>query len=365
MAVPQQAPPTSSLPGPARGDPKNQSSGQEEVEKRTSRAERFQISESVLDYKPAEDEEAKKRRAAKFGTIYQPTEAALMDMDLFEDRREVPLEIVRREEAIHIYGVDVMSTSEVLRYFTDYGPTYVEWLDDSSCNVLFKDIYSVKRAIAARGTPFPPEDSAATSGMDPTDPDNMRYFWHKGEDFIKDGTPVKLVYRMATVDDVRDLTKPKLTRELWKANHVSMQSNKSRKTDNTSARGGDTMVVDGEKQRGERGGKKARRRKARMQDGQVQVFQDDGGDVDMEDAEDGLVQVSQDDGRDVDMEDAEMCLVWACKGLVGLVKGMQDGEVQMFQYDGRDVGMKEAEGMSGHGNIPDDPCDVPSGIKNP
>jgi hypothetical protein len=53
---------------------------QEEVDKRRTRAERFQIAEPMLDYRPDEEEEAKKRRAGKFGTVYQPTDAALMDM---------------------------------------------------------------------------------------------------------------------------------------------------------------------------------------------------------------------------------------------------------------------------------------------
>ncbi len=39
----------------------------------------------------------------------------------------------------------------------------------------------------------------------------------QGRDFIKNGTPVSLVYRMATAADVRDMSAPKRTRELWKA----------------------------------------------------------------------------------------------------------------------------------------------------
>jgi hypothetical protein len=53
--------------------------------------------------------------------------------------------------------------------------------------------------------------------MDPTDVANMLYFWHRGADFMKDGTAVKLVYRMATVLDVKDPNAPRKTRELWKA----------------------------------------------------------------------------------------------------------------------------------------------------
>ncbi|GIL52549.1 hypothetical protein Vafri_8387 [Volvox africanus] len=149
-----------------------------------------------------------------------------------------------------------MSTKEVLSYFSEYGPVFVEWLDDSSCNVLFDDSNSVKRAIVGKGTPLPPEvvaqprqqlvqaeqqqladNSAVSSLADPAaaapvavqyqpelpvpdnlaDVANLPYLWHKGRDFAKDGTSVSLVFRMATMADTRDMTQPKRTRELWKS----------------------------------------------------------------------------------------------------------------------------------------------------
>jgi hypothetical protein len=53
--------------------------------------------------------------------------------DLFEPRKDAPEDLPRREEAIYLYGVDVMSTKDCLQYFDDYGPTLVEWINDSSC----------------------------------------------------------------------------------------------------------------------------------------------------------------------------------------------------------------------------------------
>ncbi|KAG0211692.1 hypothetical protein BGX28_007586 [Mortierella sp. GBA30] len=52
-----------------------------------------------------------------------------------------------RPEAVHLYGTDEMSTKDVLAYFEAYGPSHVEWIDDSSCNVVFPDVYSAKRAL--------------------------------------------------------------------------------------------------------------------------------------------------------------------------------------------------------------------------
>lgn len=42
-----------------------------------------------------------------------------------------------REDVIHCYGVDFMSNKDVLEAFAGFGPEEIEWLDDSSCNVVF------------------------------------------------------------------------------------------------------------------------------------------------------------------------------------------------------------------------------------
>jgi hypothetical protein len=161
-----------------------------------------------------EDEEKRKARAERFGVDYQPAPDAdgLMDVDLFESRKEAPPEVPRRPEAVHIYGVDLMSTSDVLKYFTDYGPTYVEWLNDSSANVLFKDGATAKRAIAGLGKPLPLED--LPEGVDAADPANIQYLWHKGEDFLKAGSQLPLVFRMATILDVKPSERVQ-SRRLW------------------------------------------------------------------------------------------------------------------------------------------------------
>lgn len=52
-----------------------------------------------------------------------------------------------RLEAVHLYGTNEMSTKDVLKYFEAYGPSHVEWIDDSSCNVVFPDQFSAKRAV--------------------------------------------------------------------------------------------------------------------------------------------------------------------------------------------------------------------------
>lgn len=54
---------------------------QEEVAKRTARAARFNMPGLALEYKPDEEEEAKRRRAQKWGTTYTPvTDMVIMDL---------------------------------------------------------------------------------------------------------------------------------------------------------------------------------------------------------------------------------------------------------------------------------------------
>ncbi len=62
-----------------------------------------------------------------------PTHVVWHHTDVLEGRKDVPLDVERRLDTLHLFGVDVMSTGDVLRYFTEFGPTYVEWINDSSC----------------------------------------------------------------------------------------------------------------------------------------------------------------------------------------------------------------------------------------
>ena len=56
--------------------------------------------------------------------------------DLLEQRRLPGRDVERRPAAIHLYGVDLMSTAECLGYFGEWGPTFCEWINDSSCTLL-------------------------------------------------------------------------------------------------------------------------------------------------------------------------------------------------------------------------------------
>lgn len=84
--------------------------------------------------------------------------------DLLEVRAEPSLHTALRREAVYVYGVDLLSTADILRHFADYGPTFVEWINDSSCNVLFADGPSAKRALAGLGKALPPAEGSELQG---------------------------------------------------------------------------------------------------------------------------------------------------------------------------------------------------------
>lgn len=246
----------------------------EEVSKRERRAARFgesAPSEGGLTWQApeeVEEDDARRRaRAARFGVPLEPVDrSGMMDMDLFGTRRELPSGAQPRPEALHAYGVDLLGTNEILRLFRDYGPTYVEWIDDSSCNVLFADGPSAQRALAGVGQPVERikilgDDAGAQEGsakggsaeggsadvdmqQDPSteagDADTAAgglgdsappaaqpavpaafaslpeasLYWHKAEGRSRAGAPVPVLFRLAATSDAKPASKAP-SRRLW------------------------------------------------------------------------------------------------------------------------------------------------------
>lgn len=118
-------------------------------------------------------EAAKARRAARFGVPHEPPQSTRMEIDaqaevarrrrraerfgvagddhgkddkggnvkvegILEERREVGDGEVVRKEAVCCWPMDMLSTGEVVEYFQGWDIA-VEWLNDSNCNVVFKD----------------------------------------------------------------------------------------------------------------------------------------------------------------------------------------------------------------------------------
>eukprot|EP00276_Gloeochaete_wittrockiana_P018069 CAMPEP_0184335762 /NCGR_PEP_ID=MMETSP1089-20130417/4274_1 /TAXON_ID=38269 ORGANISM="Gloeochaete wittrockiana, Strain SAG46.84" /NCGR_SAMPLE_ID=MMETSP1089 /ASSEMBLY_ACC=CAM_ASM_000445 /LENGTH=358 /DNA_ID=CAMNT_0026660589 /DNA_START=39 /DNA_END=1115 /DNA_ORIENTATION=+ len=115
---------------------------EEEKRKREARALKYGVQEQQDP--DVIFEKKRKQREAKFGKVAKGDQ---MDLDLRDSRKDCDVTVERRPEAIHLYGTDDMNTTDILKYFTEYGPTWVDWINDSSCNVVFEDIYTAKRAI--------------------------------------------------------------------------------------------------------------------------------------------------------------------------------------------------------------------------
>ncbi len=90
-----------------------------------------------------------------------------MDDDGNIDADELDVvEATQVPEKIHIFAIDwaafkQIRTDDIMGYFSVYGPSYVEWLGELSCNVLFGDKYSAARAMEAmsRALPLSPPES--------------------------------------------------------------------------------------------------------------------------------------------------------------------------------------------------------------
>ena len=130
---------------------------EEEAERRKKRAARFGIEEfDPLSKFEIDGSELSKRkeRSERFGGSVK---LGVNDMELEgleEKKKDVQPSAERRLEVVHMYGTDNMSTRNILSYFGDYGPSHVEWINDSSCNIVFGDEFSAKRALLGLSVPI-------------------------------------------------------------------------------------------------------------------------------------------------------------------------------------------------------------------
>mmetsp|Transcript_35921 Transcript_35921/g.49852 ORF Transcript_35921/g.49852 Transcript_35921/m.49852 type:complete len:409 (+) Transcript_35921:131-1357(+) len=191
---------------------------EEEKAKCTARASKFGSSLLGLTAEEAEKEEKKLLRKERFGIVDpEPVDVvATMDLDLLEARADAPSDASPRLEAVCLYGVDLLSSTDCLLYFSDYGPSYVEWINDSSCLVVFADEFSGERAVLKMGTRLPLSECK----LDQVSSESLGelFCWHSGPDFMKNGVAVPLQFRLATSADVRQQG-PARSRHLWQEHH--------------------------------------------------------------------------------------------------------------------------------------------------
>ena len=112
-----------------------------------------------------------------------------------------------RMDVIHIRGVQQMSSEDVLKYFEDFDPNSIEWVNDLSCNVVFSDPKSSAIAMKALTTALVikmSKHSISDSDVPVIDSDSIpvpippQYRWRLGVSHEKSKA---LLLRFATNED--------------------------------------------------------------------------------------------------------------------------------------------------------------------
>lgn len=199
--------------------------------------------------------------------------------DILEERVDPELDAVWRNDAVHLYGVDHMTTAECMGYFGEYGPVFCEWINDSSCNVVFNDEHAARRAIRMKGQTMgafanPDGKAALPEGLE------AEMLWHSGPEFHTKGKTLQLSFRLATEDDIKPHGKIK-SRYLWLGGKGGRggRGKRRRGDDNRDRpRDGRDGRRDGRRddRRDDEGG--GRRKRRRGGGGGMRAFDDDGDD---------------------------------------------------------------------------------------
>jgi len=121
-------------------------------------------------------------------------------------------------ERIHIFSIDwsafkQIRTEDLMAHFNIYGPSYVEWLGDLGCNILFEDKFSAVRAMKsmAQELPSPPPASLNEDDDEYVPPDFGAMGWKLGHGLVRKikndrfgrrGTSARILMRPATSLDI-------------------------------------------------------------------------------------------------------------------------------------------------------------------
>ncbi|KAM9319569.1 nuclear cap-binding protein subunit 3 [Gastrophryne carolinensis] len=131
-----------------------------------------------IDVTSKEALEKKEQRAKRFHFRAEVEDAqrnVALDRDMM--RKAIPKV---RLETLHVCGVDDMSTQDIFEFFKQYPPGYIEWLDDTSCNVVWLDEVTAARALLNLSTM--PEDVKSKKESTSTKSKTDRYNDSSGDE---------------------------------------------------------------------------------------------------------------------------------------------------------------------------------------
>lgn len=105
-----------------------------------------------------------------------------------QPRNEVDPKLDFRQNAVHVYGLDFLKTGHMEEIFSQFSHKYIEWINDSCANVIFKNAESAKTALESLS--FPKKDDEP---------------WRRTPDILvsEDVPPIFLQMRLATAKDAK------------------------------------------------------------------------------------------------------------------------------------------------------------------
>lgn len=124
---------------------------QEEEQRRQARIARFGPPKSHPFCQP---DDAALARAIRFHPDSFPDDPLQTSSSLLERCRNVSSSEEPRPNVLHLYGVDQLRTDEIIKHFSPYGPSWCEWLNDSSCNIVFEDEFTLQRVFRGMSLPM-------------------------------------------------------------------------------------------------------------------------------------------------------------------------------------------------------------------
>ena len=66
-----------------------------------------------------------------------------------------------RRDGLHLFGVDELSTKHIFAFFAAYNPYALEWINDSSCNLLWRSENQVLKCIAETTEAYDPDQNSS------------------------------------------------------------------------------------------------------------------------------------------------------------------------------------------------------------
>lgn len=105
-----------------------------------------------------------------------------------QPRNEVDPKLDFRQNAVHVYGLDFLKTGHMEEIFSQFNHKFIEWINDSCANVVFKNAEGAKTALESLS--FPKKDDEP---------------WRRTPDILvsEDVPPIFLQMRLASAKDAK------------------------------------------------------------------------------------------------------------------------------------------------------------------